>query len=816
MSSTNPTARSRRETGAARARAGEDAAGPSAEERPARDRGRGAGRGAHPVPWWRDTTTTGITTMLIVAAMTVLVANQLHFPLWFTDTTPTGGDLGGHVWGPAFLRDHLLANGRLAGWAPDWYAGFPAYRFYMVLPSLAIVALDLVLPYNVAFKLIVVSGLVTLPALTAHLGRSARIPFPGPPLFAVAATAFLFNRSFTIYGGNIASTMAGEFSFSVSLAAAVALLAVIYRGLDTGTHQRRAAVLFAVCALSHVIVALFALTAAIIVVATSKGAFRSLRPWRWAVPAAIVGAALTSFWSVPFLARRAYLNDMGWERYTNRLEALFPGRLGIEATRALGGGAGADITGDMTWVIVAAFVGAALSLWHARRAGIAIIGIAAAAATGFTLLPQGRLWNARLLPFWYLALYLLAALAAVEVTRIVARAVTARFGSRAGTGASVAGGVAAAAVAFVAIAAPLHAVPGGTVHDDGSFSVAWHTAPEKNSAAGWAEWDLSGYEAKPGWGELDELAKTMARIGSERGCGRAMWEYSTSFTNDYGTTMAPMLLPYWTDGCIGSMEGLYFEASTTTPFHFLNQSMLSANPSRAQRDLPYPDVDVDLGADSLGIFGVRYYLANTPTMKAFADSEPRFTYLEESGQWSIYEVEGSELVEGLTGEPVVVDDMTGHDWLEPAVTWYLDPSRRDVAFTDGGPASWRRATSTERPEPEPIDPVQVTNIEAGTDTVSFQVDEIGKPVVVKMSYFPNWEARGADGPWRITPNLMVVVPTDTAVEMHYTSTPVEWSAWALTAAGMAGLALLGGTGAAVTARLRRRAVEPERGPDRSR
>ena len=36
----------------------------------------------------------------------------------------------------------LLPNGRLSGWSPDWYAGFPAYTFYMVVPSLAIVALD--------------------------------------------------------------------------------------------------------------------------------------------------------------------------------------------------------------------------------------------------------------------------------------------------------------------------------------------------------------------------------------------------------------------------------------------------------------------------------------------------------------------------------------------------------------------------------------------------------------------------------------------------------------------------------------------------
>ena len=56
-----------------------------------------------------------------------------------------------------------------------------------------------------------------------------------------------------------------------------------------------------------------------------------------------------------------------------------------------------------------------------------------------------------------------------------------------------------------------------------------------------------------------------------------MWEYEKELDR-YGTPMALMLLPYWTDGCIGSMEGLYFEASATTPFHFLTQVELSTAP----------------------------------------------------------------------------------------------------------------------------------------------------------------------------------------------------------------------------------------------
>src|SRR4051812_25872610 len=153
----------------------------------------------------------------VVAVCMVFVWLQLHPHLLLTNNTPSGGDMGAHVWGPAYLRDHLLPHLRLSGWTPDWYAGFPAYTYYMVVPALAVVGLDLVLPYGIAFKLVTVAGVIFLPLAAYALGRLFRLRFPGPALLAIFTLPFLFDTTFTIYGGNIASTLAGEFAFSISL-----------------------------------------------------------------------------------------------------------------------------------------------------------------------------------------------------------------------------------------------------------------------------------------------------------------------------------------------------------------------------------------------------------------------------------------------------------------------------------------------------------------------------------------------------------------------------------------------------------------------
>ena len=83
----------------------------------------------------------------------------------------------------------------------------------------------------------------------------------------------------------------------------------------------------------------------------------------------------------------------------------------------------------------------------------------------------------------------------------------------------------------------------------------------------------------------------------------------------------------------------------------------------------------------------------------------------------------------------------------------------------------------------------VSGLEVGTDHIAFDVDTPGSPVLVKASYFPNWRVEGADGPYRVAPNLMVVVPTDEHVELTYGREPVEWIAYALTAVGI-GLAIV--------------------------
>jgi hypothetical protein len=737
-----------------------------------------------------------ITFGLVVGSMLFVFA-QLQPGLLFKDTTPAGGDMGAHVWAPAFLREHLLPKLRLSGWAPDWYAGFPAYQFYMVLPSLLIVFLDVVLflPYNVAFKLVTVSGLVALPLCAYAMGRLARLPFPTPAALAIAATAFVFDRSFSIYGGNAASTLAGEFAFTISLCFALLFLGVVLRGLDTGRHRAAAAALLALTVLNHLIPAVFALGGAFVALLASvdwrklregglarfASSGEHLRAW-WLACVVGVGGLLTAWWTLPFVGRRFYLNDMGWEKLTNYWELLFPGRIGEAITRGAGDQA---VPGDLTWIVLLAVIGIGTSFFFRRRFGTWVFWTALLMAVLVRVAPQGRLWNARVLPFWYLCLYLLAALAVVEIIAAVATLVTRSPDQAYDRRVMLAGPLLFSLLAFVVVGFPLRSLPFGHTSTDGAkYSWLGKTTTDRSYIPDWAKWNYSGYEAKAAYPEYQEVVSTMRTIGEEQGCGRAMWEYEKELDR-FGTPMALMLLPYWTDGCIGSMEGLYFEAAATTPYHFLNQSELSAAPSRAQRDLPYGELDVALGVDHLQLLGVRYYMAFSPAAIAQADAEPDLSLVASVDKWRIYAVAHSDLVQPLTNEPVVVSGLdTPKKWLANSVQWYLDRSRWGVMEAASGPGPWQRIRSGETPAAKPYSATTVTDIVETTDRISFKVDRPGAPMLVKASYFPNWKVKGAEGPYRVAPNLMVVVPTDNFVTLSYGRTRLDWFSIVATLVGL--------------------------------
>jgi len=769
------------------------------------------------VVWLAGVAIVGVTTLVLLFA--------LQPRLILANNTPTGGDMGAHVWGPAFLRDHLLPS--LSGWSMDWYAGLPVYRFYMVLPALATVLLDVVLPYGIAMKIVAVAGILTLPLATLAFGRLARLRHPLPELMVLGSFVFLFDESFTIYGGNIASTMAGEFSFSIALTLSMLAFGAFVRAVDTGRGVGLTAVAVALSALSHGIVLMFVFGGVVLLALV----LASRRALTTGIRVVVFGTLLSAFWVMPFLANHAYMTDMKYEpRPSGGSDSFWSMYFPLSApldvaitTLAIAGFVGFAVTRQRVgiWLGVYTIV-LALGVWIAR-ASLPVIGL---------------LWNPRVLPFMYLLRYLLMFAGVYFVAGFVARSIriarafsAARateervvaidaVADRGGLPRDLALLVVAAAVTLAAVGFRFQELPFGSYRANAAGESVYSWGPFSTKAGndgfvdGWARWNFSGYEGKAAYGEHYALLRTMQRIGQDpaHGCGRALWEVNSEI-NRYGTTMALMLLPFWTDGCIASMEGLYFEASGTTPYHFIAAAAMSQRSSNPVRELRYRDNDARVGVDHLLTLGVRYYMAFTPAAIAEAGREPRLSEVARSGPWVVYSVQGAAIVEPLVRLPVVVSPGSGDPrerWLEIGTSVFQQPGEWPTPVASDGPAEWQRVSvavdqarrqgapgeSGRRVDvvvpvdeivPVELPPVVVSDVVIEQQSVSFRVDRVGVPVLVRVSYFPNWRVDGASGPWRVAPNMMLVVPESERVTLRFTASSRDRFAQLLTLVGVAGL-----------------------------
>lgn len=770
-----------------------------------------------------------LSAVIVVGLCTGFLLLTLHPELILRNNTPTGGDLGAHVWGPAYLRDQLLPSLRLTGWSMDWYSGLPVYRFYMVVPALLVVLLDVLLPYGISLKLVAVVGIVALPWCVWRFGRLARFAFPLPEMFAIAATIFLYDESFTIYGGNIASTMAGEFSFSIALALAFLTFAAVARGQESNHGVISASVLLSLSALSHGIVLMFVFGGVLLLALFAQ---RKQATW-FGIKTILIAILLSAFWVVPFLFNHAFMTDMKYEPRPSGANdsfwsMFFPLNNALDAL-----------------FLVGAVIGF-IEMWRTRnRVGIWMGVYAVLLSVGVFVAREslpviGLLWNPRILPFLYILRYFLFAIGLFATVSFIVRAFTAerrlhelqleiesemrqeteepRSSAREGVGFSLAVLAVFGLVTLVALGFRFQELPGARFVSDESGQSYYSWGPFKTKSSndgfvdGWARWNFSGYEGKPAYGEYHGIVQTMQRLGEDpqHGCGRALWE-NNSELNKYGTTMSLMLLPFWTDGCIGSSEGLFFEASGTTPYHFIAAAAMSKQSSNPVRELRYDNNDAAKGLRYLQELGIRYYLGFTPEAVAAARAVEGLKEVATSGPWVVFEVAESNVVVPLEREPVVVRLDAGDPrerWLELGTSWFQNPADWAALPASDGPSTWQRVDAVvdeERRQGEPgssgrnvdvvvpatevesvaLQPVEVLNVDVGDQSVEFSVDRVGVPVLVRVSYFPNWQVDGAEGPYRVAPNMMVVVPTDRDVRLHFDLSLRDKLAYVLTLFGIA-------------------------------
>lgn len=658
-------------------------------------------------------------------AILFVLLDYLRPGLLLLPTVAAGGDTPCHYPTFAWFQDHLLPAGRLHGWYPGGYLGHPLLLYYFPMPFLVMSALVPLAGMPVAFKLGTVLPIFLLPLLVYACFRLMGFRFPGPLLGAGAAAVFLFHEENPIWGGTIASTLTGEFSYTYGIGLAVLFLGAVYRAYTRGKGPIVPALLLGLVAFAHGYAVLWAGLASTYFLYTSR------RPWRTVGFLAVVGGlgfASAGLLLLPLLSDWGQTTPYADPWITVTTLGLVPAFL---------------------WPLFGvALAGLAVMVALRRRRGgldhrLLFLGHAALMGAGLAAAGPGLgVIDVRFVPFAQLAFCLLG-------------------GATLGLALEHVRGNGMAALGLVLL---------GLLYGDARSQVLRH----------WIDWNYTGLEAKELWPAFRRLSDALEGGVADP---RVAVEYSAEHERA-GSIRMYETLPFFTGR--STLEGVYNQASLTTHAVYYVASELGATSPNPFREIEYAHFDPEAALGHLRFFNVSEVVALSPQLTSALQGRKDATLVEQIPPYSLFQLEGGSgrYVEPARRAPV---RSPAAGWREKALRWFTRRPLPEapLVFTDDARVGVPEPDPWLAPPEVPLPPGVETHEEIEAETITIRTNRPGHPLLVKVAWHPRWRAEGAWGPYLAAPALMLIVPQQETVRLRYARTRADRLGLALSLGALA-------------------------------
>ncbi len=679
----------------------------------------------------------------------------LRIDLVFLNNTPTGGDMGAHIVAiDTFIKD-FMPNFQISGWSNDWFAGYPLYYFYFPLPAIITFFLDIIFPFGVAFKLMVVVSTILVVYSIEKLFRKDSNKFSS--IGATAGLFYVFTESFTIYGGNLASTLAGQFSFAYSLA--FGNLAIFYLIKSNNKFRFSISSMFlSLCLLSHLI--------PFIIYIPIYGFYWLFKKENinQKILSITIFLALVSRWFISLFINLEFTTNMSYTPFT-KLEDLVK----------------EDIL-PIIFILLGLTIAKFKELIQYKSLNLFEIFLVVSSILLYFFVPEGALWNGRLVPFFNLGVIFIL-FKAIEIfvkdlnlyqQGINVLTILFLFGTsyclyifydKWSSNQSYLNQY-IPIIFLISIFAILNL---RNVEIQINLLLVSIVLSTVSFLPHWLNWNFTGYEGKNDWTQIENLYSKLDDLKP----GRIMWEPNSDM-NKYGTPMTLMTIPYFTKHT--SMEGLYFDSSITTPFHFISVSGLAKRPSNPVGGLSYINNQFDQGVEHLNHLGVDYFISYTEEIESKAMDSEKLILLFSSEPFSVFKVNSSkiELIyqdikifskastqDGILSS--ILRDTNINNFFDKAYESFDELDKKRVIEVSNG----MNIVSSKKND------LQITDLNITNNKISFFTDSPGELHLIKVSYFPNWKINNGKGPFRTSPSFMSVIPDNKYVEITFEKTIVE-------------------------------------------
>ena len=640
--------------------------------------------------------------IIVLALITLFIFSYFSPALIFLKTVTNGGDTGSHYPSAVYLKEVLLPQGKIMGWDQGNYAGYPLFYHYFPLPFILMSLLSYFIPMQIAFKLITLLGTALLPFAAYFAFRNLKYPFPVPIAAAVFTLPFIFNQGNSMWGGNIPSTLAGEFCYSLGLSLAVLLIGTLHRGVKENRFLVLNAVLIALVGMSHAYTLILALLIGSFFFLTDlKNSFKYL------LSVYALGFSLMAFWMLPVLGNTPYITSFVFRWTISSILEVFPAVLIPFA--ALG---------------LFAFI----NNCRDQRNNYFLYLLLGCAAI-FLLGPNIGVLDIRFVPFFQVFLTLYSATAILWVLGDIK------------------------AVRLVPIICLL--------------CVAIWSAANATYVRSWIEWNYSGYESKKTWPTLNGITQYLRTSGT----GRVEWEHSP-MDESLGSIRTYEMLPYFAKR--QTLEGIHMLGAVSAPFVFYIESETSNQPCNPLPNYFYSSFNLKRGIDHFKLFNVDEFVVRSDQVKQEIAKNPEFKLEKTVGEYNVYRLLTcpETFVEPLRNQPVFFPTK---EWRKVSYQWFADENLKDtflvfpsVTAPSASADLQFAADQLEAVKTVPISGALPTvSSTLGAESIDINTSQVGWPLLIKVSYHPNWKVKGADCVYFVSPCFMLVYPKEHQVHLSF-------------------------------------------------
>lgn len=663
------------------------------------------------------------------------------------DTPYVAGDNATHYNLAKIVKEWNIGKFIINGWDNSHFSGYKIFQTYFPLPFILIAILSFFINFNIAFKIVHISGTFMLPLALFIAGRLFGFNIHASTLLSILSLLFLvlssYNNTFILWGGNFTSTLAGEFCFSFSFTFFVLYCGLLYRAINSDNKKKYLILLIVLevfTGLSHAFTMLYILFF-LILLFTNRNITRNNLSFVFIQQ--IISLMLMAWWLIPTLAYKDYTFSQWYENWPKDM-FLHNNVLSLAAIVAV------LLLFSMTfWNGWLTFIKRYKTLLHSII-GLFLLGILA----NYMAYPLG-VADIRFFPLTLLALIILAGLFFEFFTSF--------FHFRLFLCTSI------------------------------LFLVLWLVSTEENVVKVWSKFNGKGLKFLNYYDYFHDISETLKGSFND---GRVITDKSGIY-EPFGSPLVLTLLPHYSKRQV--LDGMDYRSSASSFFAFDFQTSISGAWGSYPDGYKFSSLDLKMAKKRAKVLNVQHFIiADTNNIPKFYEDKD-FNLVKQIGPFHIFNLKNIEhkYVEPLLTDPILV---ATNNWKVFSYRWFKNPklinypvifirNKRDYIEAR---RYFSRKIYIPHDEKELISKkLNISNDEiinfvsipekgnknydntglfidenVTNDRIEINVNKTHVPLFVKISYHPNLKIIGADYIYFSTPSFFIISPKENKVKIY--------------------------------------------------